>query len=205
MNQTASPLLRLPRELRDKIFLSSIVLKKVLVLEDLSQVPIPSMSNVGLLASCRQINHEVKSMIPVTPILSRCCCPLCCRDLFLDTPILSLRLGENIYPHRFFRANGENSGFAKYDCNWEVQVLEINSAFFKLFSTDSLHYYLHGNQPRKAGWLEEIFPYLERVEVHGYSELDLQHEILKDFQLENFELICLGVWAKYSRVGIVFI
>ena len=84
-------------------------------------------------------------------------------------------------------------------------MLEINSAFFKLFSTDSLHYYLHGNQPRKAGWLQEIFPNLERIEVHGYSELDLQHEILKDFQLENFEFICLGVWAKYSRVGIVFI
>ena len=205
MNQTTSPLLRLPRELRDKIFSSSIVLKKVFVLEDLSQAPIPYMSNVGLLASCRQINNEVKSLIPATPRLFRCCCPKCCQDLFPDTPITSLRLGENIHPHRFFRANGENSGFANYDSNWKVQVLEINSAFFKLFSTDSLHYYLHGNQPRKAGWLEEIFPYLERVEVHGYSELDLQHEILKDFQLENFGFICWGVWAKDSRVEVAFV
>ena len=211
MNQTTSPLLRLPRELRDKIFSSSIVLKKVFVLEDLSQAPIPYMSNVGLLASCRQINHEVKIQIPDTHMLSRCCCPSCCRfnheaeSLVPDAPTLSLRLGENIYPHRFFRANGENSGLPKYDFNWEVQVLEINSAFFKLFSTDSLHYYLHGNQPCKSGWLREIFPNLKRIEVHGYSELDLQHEILKDFQLENFGFICWGVWAKDSRVEVAFV
>lgn len=137
MNQTASPLLRLPRELRDKIFLSSIVIKKVFVLEILSQVPIPAMSNVGLLASCRQINHEVKIQIPDTHMLSRCCCPSCCRfnheaeSLVPDAPTLSLRLGENIYPHRFFRAACANRQLVPYLLFVVVELMVLGLCGFQ--------------------------------------------------------------------------
>lgn len=151
----------------------------------ISRKPVPVLTSFGLLSSCRQINWEVGDL-----------------HHYRYTPKLGLRLGENIYPHRFFRANGENSRFPKKRFNWAVQLLEISGAFFKLFSSNSLDYYLHGNVPRKDGWLLEIFPNLGRIHVHGYIE----SEILKEFQLENFQRICFGtVFATYTRVRVVFI
>jgi hypothetical protein len=181
INQTASPLLRLPAELRNKIFQSSIVQKKF-ILDDPSQVLVPVMSNVGLLSSCRQINHEVAGLVPYSPVL---------------------RLGEYVCPCEFFPTDGEDGGFGKYRINQAVQVLEITNVFLKLFSTDYLDFYINDDHERK--WLPEIFPNLKPVEVYDCGGLDSQVEILKEPEVDNFRLICYGVDAERSCVEVVLI
>ena len=185
MNHTASPLLRLPAELRNKIFQSSIA-KNLFVLEDPSQAPVLVMNNIGVLSSCRQIYHEVKGLVPFRP-----------------RPVL--RIGENVHPRKFFRVNYENRGYGEYKINSAIQVLEISGAFFKVFySDDSIYRYLQGYQPYKSsGWLPEIFPNLKRIVVDGF---DLQHsEDLKFCMVTLFENVCFGISKNRRRVEYVFV
>ena len=186
MNQTASPLLRLPAELRNKIFQSSIA-KNLFVLEDPSQAPVLAMNNIGLLSSCRQIYHEVKGLVPFRP-----------------RPVL--RIGKNIHPLNFFRVNcGISSGYGEYKINSAIQILEIDNAFFKVFYSDvSLYRYLQGRKPYKtSGWLPEIFPNLKRIVVRGF---DLRHsEDLKFCMVTLFENVCFGISKNRRRVEYVFV
>jgi hypothetical protein len=181
MNQTASPLLRLPAELRNKIFQSAIVHNKFLV-EDPSQAPVPVMSNVGLLLSCRQINHEAAGLVPYSPVV---------------------RVGEYVCPCEFFPVEGVDGGFGKYKINEAVQVLEITKVFFNLFSTDYLDFWI--DDDRERNWLSEIFPNLKRVAVYDCGGLDSQDETLKESEVEIFRLICYGSDADPLDVEVVLI
>lgn len=150
-NKTASPLLRLPAELRIEIY--KLVSEKF-VLDRFHKRPVQiTRTRVPLLSTCRQVRDEASD---------------------LDDQSHVLRLETHVSHINFIGTGGEGSSSSEHAMNGKIHTLEIHKSVIQLSNLQIDLFFLYClDIPRVR--LQNIFPNVKRVELYG----DFNHSLSK--------------------------
>jgi len=163
-NQKSSPFLRLPPELRNKIY--KLVGQKVTLGRRAQDFSLYGQTDLSLLLTSRQVNHEVSSLLPDHQILR------------LESGYLGLDLRD------LYLKDRERAKLSI----WNVSRLEIHYTFFGIYGfMQDFNVRRYLKHRRADPGLLTVFPRLQHVEAFG-----TQGKILPAIGLAWLKDLCCG-------------